>query len=209
MKSDDQNLKTAKRDRIREEILAAARGIILTQGHEAVTVRSLAAATGYTHTNLYYYFRDLESMLGEVRLQMIEAMIRELSPAENPGADPTEAMLDSLWRYVEYFLSHPTVFRFFYFSPQGQAFTREQQTDLEARFQGIWQDAFARLIEAGIVAPDEMEILARTLIYALQGMILLNLAAGAPPRTQALREELRQMLEWLLSCGQRDQPGRP
>lgn len=202
MKADEQDrtIKTSRRERIREEIVAAARGIILSQGHEAVTVRSLAAATGYTHTNLYYYFRDLESLLGEVRLQMISAMIEELNqPADTIAADPAEALLEALWRYVDYFLIHPTVFRFFYFTNQAQAFAQDQSADLDVRFRGIWQDAFARLIAMGIVDADEIELLARTLIYALQGMILLNLSASGQPQTEVLKAELKQTLGWLLS----------
>ena len=69
-------MKQTKKERTQKEIIEAAKDIIHDKGHEAVTVRYLAEVTGYSYTNLYYYFKDVNALLWTLRLDMIEDMIR-------------------------------------------------------------------------------------------------------------------------------------
>lgn len=188
-------MKPTKKDRTRREIMEVAKDIIREKGHDALTVRCLAQVTGYSYTNLYYYFKDLPAFLWALRLDMIEDMIGELSV--NSEAVPDEEFFQSLCVYADYFFRHPNIFRFFYFYPFVPPEGDESQQGLEERFHSIWQDAFSCLLREGILQPNEIESASKTIIYALQGFILLHISAGGPI-TGDWREELGQIINQIL-----------
>ena len=55
-----------KRDRSREDILAAARAVLLRDGIAAVTLEAVAREAGMSKTGLYYYFSSKEALLFEL-----------------------------------------------------------------------------------------------------------------------------------------------
>jgi AcrR family transcriptional regulator len=55
-----------KRDRSREDILAAARAVLLRDGIAAVTLDAVAREAGMSKTGLYYYFASKEALVFEL-----------------------------------------------------------------------------------------------------------------------------------------------
>lgn len=55
-----------KRDRSRDDILAAARVVLLRDGIGAVTLEAVARAAGMSKTGLYYYFPSKEALVFEL-----------------------------------------------------------------------------------------------------------------------------------------------
>lgn len=186
-----------KKERTQKEIIQAAKKIVHDKGYEAVTVRHLAEVTGYSHTNLYYYFKDLNSLLWELRLVMIEDMISELASVSFAKDDPVEEILDALFCYTDYFFSHPNIFRFFYFysfvPPEGD----DSFQKLEKRFNGMWQTSFSRLLQEGVIQADAIEVAAKTIIYALQGMIMLSFSSNGLTKQEDIKEELVKLVNYL------------
>lgn len=191
-------MKQTKKERTQKEIIEAAKDIIHDKGHEAVTVRYLAEVTGYSHTNLYYYFKDVNALLWALRLDMIEDMIAELTSISFKKDDPVEEILDALFCYADYFFKHPNVFRFFYFYPFIQPEGDDSYQKLDQRFQGIWQKSFTRLIQEGVIQPEEIQIVAKTIIYALQGMIMLNFSSNGATQKGPIEDELAKLVSYLL-----------
>lgn len=190
-------MKGSKKERTQKEIVDAAKTIIHDKGHEAVTVRNLADITGYSHTNLYYYFRDLNALLWTLRLDMINDMIDELTVNTSSHDDVFEDILNKFYSYVDYFFNHPNVFRFFYFYPFIQPEGDESYLNLDQKFNGIWQTSFARLIQEGIVCTENLEIVAKTIIYAMQGMIMLSFSSGGTSTKKEIKNELERLIKYL------------
>lgn len=191
-------MKISKRERTRKEILEAAKAIIHGRGHEAVTVRSLAEATGYAHTNLYYYFKDLNTLLWELRLHMIDDMVVELTDVPLSAENAVDEILTAFQAYTDYFYKHPNVFRFFYFYPFRQPEGDDSYRKLEHRFHGIWAVSFNRLMQEGAIEPEDLEIVAKTIIYALQGMILLGFSSNGAAKKEDTKDELAKLVNYLL-----------
>jgi AcrR family transcriptional regulator len=63
-----------RRDRTREEILHAARQVLLREGVAATTLDAVARAAGMSKTGLYYYFPSKDALLFEL---IYEALARE------------------------------------------------------------------------------------------------------------------------------------
>ena len=190
-------MKQTKKERTQREIIEAAKNIIHDKGHEAVTVRYLADATGYSYTNLYYYFKDLNALLWALRLDMIEDMIAEFSSITFKKDDPVEEILDAFFCYTDYFFKHPNVFRFFYFYPFVQPEGDDSFQKLEQRFQGIWQSSFFRLIQEGVIQSEDIEVVAKTIIFALQGMIMLSFSSNGTTRQDDIKAELTKLVNYL------------
>lgn len=187
-----------KKERTYQEIIQAAKVIVRDEGHNAVTVRRLAERTGLAYTSLYYYFKDLNALLWTLRLDMIEDMIADLSAADLQHEDPEAELLAALFSYVDYFFQHPTIFRFFYFCHFDQPEGDDRYEKLQARFGGIWQASLARLVQAQIIPAHDLDSLARTIIYALQGMMTLSFSANGLMSSEAVQSELTRLVQYLL-----------
>ncbi len=190
-------MKQTKKERTQKEIIEAAKDIVLDKGHEAVTVRYLAEVTGYSHTNLYYYFKDVNTLLWILRLDMIEDMITELTSISFKKDDPVEEVLDAFFCYTDYFFKHPNIFRFFYFYPFVQPEGDDSYQKLEHRFHGMWQTSFMRLIQEGIIQTEDIEVVAKTIIYALQGMITLSFSSNGATQKEDIKNELIKLTNYL------------
>lgn len=190
-------MKHTKKERTQKEIIGAAKDIIHDKGHESVTVRNLAEATGYSHTILYYYFKDLNALLWTLRLDMIEDMIIELTDISLTKEDSVDEILNAFFIYIDYFFKHPNVFRFFYFYPFVQPEGDDSYQKLEHRFHGIWQTSFSKLIQEGIIQTKDIEVVAKTIIYALQGMIMLSFSTNGSTKKEDIKDELVKLVNYL------------
>lgn len=190
-------MKISKKERTQKEIIEAAKEVIRKKGHESVTVRNLAEVTGYSYTNLYYYFKDLNAFLWVLRLDMIEDMITELRSVSYIEDDPVEEILSAFFGYIDYFFMHPHIFRFFYFYPFVQPDGDSSYQKLEQRFHGIWQTSFSRLINEDIIKIDDIGVVAKTFIYTLQGMIMLSFSSNGTTKKEDIKDELKKLVNYL------------
>lgn len=197
-------MKQTKKERTQKEIIEAAKDIIHDKGHEAVTVRYLAEVTGYSYTNLYYYFKDVNALLWTLRLDMIEDMIIELTSISFKEDDPMEEILGAFFCYTDYFFNHPNVFRFFYFYPFVQPEGDDSYQKLEQRFHSMWQTYFIRLIQEGIIQTEDIEVVAKTIIYALQGMIMLSFSSNGATQKEDIKDELIKLINYLFNKNKRN-----
>jgi AcrR family transcriptional regulator len=197
-------MKQSKKERTQKEIIEAAKGIVHDKGHDAVTVRYLAEVTGYSYTNLYYYFKDVNALLWTLRLDMIEDMITELTSVSFTNDDPVEEILGAFLCYTDYFFKHPNVFRFFYFYPFIQPDGDDSYKKLEERFSSMWHNSFFRLMQEGVIQSNNIEIVAKTITYALQGMIMLSFSSNGTTKQEDIKAELIKILNYLFNKNDRN-----
>lgn len=187
-----------KRDRTQKEIMAAAQNIIRMEGHEKITVRHLAEVTGYSHTVFYHYFKSLDGLLWSLRLEMIEEMIDAMREDPKRSGNPIDDLISVFSDYAGYFMKNPNVFRFFYFYPFSRPQGEPESDGLESRFQGMWLETFSGLTESGILPEHMVFVVAKTLIYAISGMLLLNLSSGGMTSPIDIQREIRQIIGFLI-----------
>ncbi len=217
-------MKPSKKERTRQEILQVAKALIREKGPDALTVRLLAEKTGYAHTNLYYYFSDFNTFLWILRLEMIDDMIAALTDASsqpnavesaepNPTrattvspstesadpADPLEALVEDFLAYGSYFLDNPNVFRFFYFHASNPPEGLDVNTALNGKFQGIWQRSFSRMVQEGVMKQEALALAAKTIIHAVQGMLLLRLSSFGSVNREDMRNELMSLIRFIFN----------
>ncbi len=85
-----------RRDRSRDEILEAARAVLLREGIAGTTLDAVAKAVGVSKTALYYYFASKDALLFELVLSSLQAQAQAVHDAvevTTSGADALAAIL--------------------------------------------------------------------------------------------------------------------
>src|SRR5690349_24403737 len=81
-----------RRDRSREEILEAARKVLLRSGIAAMTLEAVASEAGMSKTGLYYYFPSKDALVFELVFGVIEGQARAVHRAVERSEDAAGAL---------------------------------------------------------------------------------------------------------------------
>jgi AcrR family transcriptional regulator len=99
----------------REDIVAAATGIVAAGGHEEMSIRGLAASLGVAPMSLYRHIRDKDDLLGEITDRLLAGAWRPAAAEDDWQAWITEAasrlrdFLVSQPAALHVYLRHPVV----------------------------------------------------------------------------------------------------
>ena len=92
---------------LRQEILDAARDILVREGYEGLSMRKVAERIDYSPTAIYLHFKDRDDLVFCVCEQLMAGLVRELQEVKSRHADPLVALKKGLRRYVDFGLKHP------------------------------------------------------------------------------------------------------
>lgn len=99
--------KLKKGDRTRQRILEAATGLMAEKGHDAVSMREIAAALKITKPVLYYYFKDKDELIKAAFLEGTKH-IKELTFDIAESGQPLEAKLEMIFRnHLDFMARYP------------------------------------------------------------------------------------------------------
>lgn len=90
------SLKEHRQERVREEILEAARKVLLSRGVAGLTLAAVARELELTKAALYYYFASKEALVAEliyVSLDSHSAVIGDAIAAATSGAEALETLI--------------------------------------------------------------------------------------------------------------------
>lgn len=184
-----------KNNSTRQNYVKAATKIVRDEGYEKITVRRLSEATGYTFPTLYHHFKDMDNLMWYARNHLISDMVSDLS-----GFSAQEKNIAGIKKafgiYMDYYLDYPNVFRFFYYY--------RHQPDLndvvsqELGFSDLWFDTLGFLVEEGRLSPEDIGVVAKTIIYSIHGMISLYLSGSGEINRDELNKELDAIIDILL-----------
>ena len=185
---------SVREKRIRTYFIDAAKQIILREGVEGVSVRKVADIAGYSYATIYNYFSDLNALLLATKHVMIVDMVTYMGGAEDEKVKEIEDIKRLNRRYAGYYLAHPHVFRFFY----SYRLTDEPQAAPQHfDYAASWQDTYQGLVADGTISANEVFIVAKTVIYALHGLLALFFSDNGLSE-EALLSDLDQLTEYLL-----------
>ncbi|MFI6906112.1 TetR/AcrR family transcriptional regulator [Nonomuraea sp. NPDC050394] len=173
----------ARREDMRERIIAAAADLLAAGGQESVTTRSVSAAAGVQPPAIYRLFGDMQGLLDAVAA---EGFARYLSEKKDQplSADPIDDLRAGWDLHVEFGLRHPAHYRLMY----------QHATDEAARqTQEILRAILLRAAAAGLLrVPVER---AAQIVHAACMGLTLSLISLPPeerdlPASAALRESV-------------------
>lgn len=100
---------------LEQRILEAARQLFATQGVEAVTLREVAAAVGYSHATLYSFFSDkaalLARLVAEAQADLSTLLAEARVPVPQQAAAESAALERAVYAYLRWAAAHPHHYR--------------------------------------------------------------------------------------------------
>lgn len=166
---DKKNLKT---NRMKTYFVSAAKTIIAEQGVENLSVRSVAENAGYSYATIYNYYKDLDSLLWDVKKSFTEDLIQSLG-----GKEVNQTIQDignAFQAYAKFFVENPTLFRFFFQWPISSESEHAQETlDLFARISNMSSTTSHFHLDG-----EKGKTVFKTCLYTLHGLLLLFYSAN-------------------------------
>ena len=92
---------------LRQEILDAARDILVREGYDHLSMRRVAEKIDYSATTIYLHFKDRDDLVFSVCEEFMAGLVRALQEVVQREPDPMAALKKGLHRYVELGLASP------------------------------------------------------------------------------------------------------
>jgi AcrR family transcriptional regulator len=158
----------------------------------------VADMAGYSYATIYNYFNDINHMMREVKAVMVMELFETLQKKLQRTAYDLEELKKGLRIYIEYYFENPNIFKFFYFYPFGRPSDESEASDSGIDFGSTWSEAFKGLVQQGRIREQDIEIVAKTLIYSIHGLITLCLSSNGDLMEEKVYEELEKIVDFIL-----------
>ena len=195
----------AKRERMRREVLEAAKGLLLAQGPDAVTLGAVGNRLGMTKPAIYHYFPSKEALTRSLVALLIDEEIGQLESAvgsARPGENPISAMIRA---FHTHYRANLHAFRFvygqvqLYLKPELGIDAEMVRSEITPRTRHLFD-----LMELRLVSSDqgdrERRSMRRLAFVAWTSVLgLLTMIAIAEGMDDPLRHSDEELLETLMS----------
>lgn len=158
--------RAAHKEALEQGIVDAARALFVAQGQEAVTLREVAAAVGYSHATLYSFFADKAALLARLGVEGREGLRATLEGQLCGPGDARAALRRVAAAYLRWAVAHPHHYRLLTLDPLPPAPDAASEPD-----------AYALLRELLTRLPGgDADLRAQTVWAVLHGAALLEIA---------------------------------
>jgi AcrR family transcriptional regulator len=164
----------------REEIIAAAKALFMTEGFAKVTTRAIAEKAGLSQTGVYLYFPAKEDILKAIGDETHDAMSAAFDCAVARPGSQREIFRRLIHAYIDYGLSHPAEYHLTFtvgpdaLTPIGKDFSRPLETqEAGARSFMRFRDHLAKLAPAGLIGDFDPMFAAQMLWFVGHGAVSL------------------------------------
>jgi AcrR family transcriptional regulator len=98
------------RENLRKEIMDAARELFVTESYKAISLRRIAQRIDYSPSAIYFYFKDKEEILQQLRMEGYE-ILAQLVFYANDAEDPIEYLRRSCHGYLTFAQKYPHYYK--------------------------------------------------------------------------------------------------
>ncbi|MGH8460387.1 MAG: TetR/AcrR family transcriptional regulator [Stenotrophobium sp.] len=196
----------AEEDETRQRFVDAALDIYRRQGLEALSFRSLALATGLSHTLPYRYFEHKQALLVAMRVnctQRFEKFVRQHEAVDGPLLSRIRSIAAA---YVEFVRQNPAEYLLIFSTDQPPP---DQYPELLAARRSLFDHAIevvALCVKSGKLQGDVLQI-THEFWVALHGLMTLHVA-NQLVHGCTLEELVEPLIDRMLGQAGRDPPAR-
>lgn len=181
--------KERQKAELREQILNAAREIVVREGFGALTIRKIAEAVEYAPGTIYLYFENRDDIARQLCLQGFRELLVFLQPAAGV-ADPLERLAAILEAYARFGMNHAETYRLIFMADPKFADAVFREAPVDAPDTGGLR-AFGFLVEALDELKGQQRLadgadshrLAEVLWASIHGVVSLKLTSPGFPAT--------------------------
>jgi len=165
-----------EKDRLRQEILDAARELFVTEGFEHVSMRRIAAEIEYSPTTIYLYFKDKTELFNSICEEAFSRLAARLEKISREDGDSLVKLHRGCRAYVDFGLKHPHHYRLVFIDSSvpfsGKTLQVNAPSAGERAFDNLRQAVQACVAE-GYFPLNDVEIMSQAVWSALHGVTSL------------------------------------
>lgn len=168
-----------QRHALRQQILDAARDILVTEGFGALSMRKVATRIEYSPTAIYLHFKDKQSLVAELCEETFAKLVREMSTLPSASRDPLVCLRRGLERYVRFGLRYPEHYLAAFVIPNNVAADDDTRARLHApessgmRALGILRQIVAECVHKKKITAADIDVTTRALWAGAHGITSL------------------------------------
>ncbi|CAN5396539.1 TetR/AcrR family transcriptional regulator [soil metagenome] len=176
--------KEREREKLRTEILDAAREMFVTEGYRNVSMRKIADRIEYSPTTIYTHFRDKAELLHAVCESTFEALSASIIDSWRTVRNPLEALRNGMVAYIDFGLANPHHYEVVFITPLDK-FDGMDAADFD---NSLGKRSFEPLLSAvtdcmeeGLIRPGDVLVTAQTLWAGIHGTTSLLITHNGFP----------------------------
>jgi AcrR family transcriptional regulator len=179
------NMATSRRERLRQElrdeIVAAARDLFVTEGYPNVSMRKIAERVGCALGTIYLYFEDKDSILSAIVVETFAKLNQRMEAIRNDQGDPLERLRRGGRTYIQFGLDHPHHY-LITFGLTGSADFKNDEARQAGTFSFDCMRQCVRLcVDAGQLRTNDVEEVAQSLWACIHGVVMLLITKDGFP----------------------------
>ena len=169
-------------DRLRQDLLVAAKALVETHGSRQLTLRGLARQVGVSAPSVYLHFPNLDHLLAALVAQGFDDLTTATNAAARDLTDPAEELRVRCRAYCRFAIDHPRLYQLMF--QDDLPLTLQAAPDAtpgRRSFENLIA-AVRRCLEAGLApAHDDPFRLASLIWTAEHGLVLARISRPAFP----------------------------
>lgn len=115
-----------------QKIVEIAITLMVEQGPNAVSFRSVARSLGCAHTNIYNFFKDSDTLFRACGLAILRILDTQLKECQNTATTRDERLRSLYSTFITFYLDHPGWFQLIWTFPAQLKNTDQSQRELLA-----------------------------------------------------------------------------
>ena len=164
---------------LRQQILDAARELLVRDGYERLSMRRVAERIDYSPTAIYLHFKDKLELVFSLCEETFAKLVHELETLPEEFPDPLVQLRKGMKRYIDFGLKHPDHYLPAFVLPpppdmnprRRKAMTSPESNGMKAL--GFLRDCIALGVKTKKLRKVDPDIAARSTWAALHGLTTL------------------------------------
>jgi len=203
---------------VRNSIIAMGRRAFATQSFDKVSLRGIAAASGYAPSVIYRYFADRQALFLAIREVDLDEALTAQERFASRIVDPGERLRRLFLYAVKYWETHAEHYEVLYARPRSRSEMFYQdgscfgQGALVRRSVTLWETGLRDLFDTWPRYPTSLRLATDTMLIALHGVIAVPARMSAREWSSSARlanETIDVMLRGWQVASTEDRPDRP
>ena len=163
-------------ERIRRIFIEAAKGILKSEGIQALSARNAADQAGYSYATVYNYFKDMKDLificLTEFQQEILDYVKDEADYTQCCGS--RDRMKQSLQSLTKYFIQYPGIYDLLFLEKTREIrIFRETTNPVVLLIQDLLKEDWQAYREEKVLSEKDAQIFFDRILYSYSGLLLL------------------------------------
>jgi TetR/AcrR family transcriptional regulator, cholesterol catabolism regulator len=182
----------------KEKMLAEAAVLFWKKGYEGTSLRDIAQAYGCRPANFYNFFRDKESLLFEILLSQMKAVVSSIEHLEeDEAASPVAKLRELIIRHATYTLKNTRTSKLLFDVGLDSLTPSKRAKIVELR--NSYDRILQKIIHRGIQTGDFVDLDKKLVGYGIASMIVRSNIWYSPEGRLSMEEVIDFLVRFILN----------